>query len=172
MCGIFRFILRVLDHFVIRGKGAPAEKLRRDAETRRLPCRKLRRSRYWTFAWWQAQVVSSVTVAPLAKTNERGGKIIHVELRFHAIGKAPAALAQSAIAELRVGRARHRYRLEIIDRPQTEIEHVHADIVERSTAGDFLVAEPGAQFRDAGAATARSPSRGKFRPARRLPPAA
>ena len=65
---------------------------------------------------------------------------------------APAAFAQAAVAELGVGRADDRDGFEIVDRVKAEIEHVHADVVERAAAGDFLVAEPGAQLGDAGTA--------------------
>ena len=89
----------------------------------------------------------------VGEANKRRGEIIDIELGVRrAVRQAPAAFAQAPVAELGVGRADDRHGLEIVHRVKAKVEHVHADVVERSAACDFHVSKPGAEFRNSRAA--------------------
>ena len=91
--------------------------------------------------------------AAALEPQERGREVLHLVGRLPAlVGGVPRRAAQAARAELGVGGRVHAEHAGLAEQVQGVVQHVHADVDQRSAAGLLAVGEPAAEHRDAAAA--------------------
>src|SRR5690606_765154 len=84
--------------------------------------------------------------------DERGGHVFDVERRVYGIGKSPGSAAESAMTESAMDDSGNGFGFEIVHQVEGKVEEVNADIEQNAAAGEFLLSEPCAEFRNSGPA--------------------